>query len=82
MTGTMRKRRMNVWEITVSLGKDEHGIRRRRSKTVYGAKSEAPKRLRRFVEEVRAESAQAERGAGGRLVARLAPRGCATAASG
>ena len=52
MTGTMRKRRLNVWEITVSLGKDEQGTRRRRSRTVYGTKAEAQKRLRQFVEEV------------------------------
>ena len=36
MTGTMRKRARNVWEITASLGKDEKGIRRRKSRTVYG----------------------------------------------
>lgn len=52
MTGTMRKRKKNVWEITVSLGKDAEGIRRRRSRTVHGSKSEAQKRLRAFVDEV------------------------------
>ena len=52
MTGTMRKRARNVWEITASLGKDEKGIRRRKSRTVYGTKSEAQKRLRQLVEEV------------------------------
>ena len=52
MTGTMRKRARHVWEITASLGKDEKGIRRRKSRTVYGTKSEAQKRLRAFVDEV------------------------------
>ena len=52
MTGTIRKRRRSVWEITVSLGKDGDGIRRRRSRTVYGAKADAQKRLRKWVEEV------------------------------
>ena len=52
MTVTMRKRKQNDWEITASLGKDEQGIRRRKSRTVYGTKSEAQKRLRKLVEEV------------------------------
>ena len=52
MTGTIRKRERNVWEITVSLGKDENGIRRRKSRTVYGTKAEAQKRLREWVDEV------------------------------
>ena len=52
MTGTMRKRGRNIWEITASLGKDEKGIRRRRSRTVYGTQAEAQRRLRKFVEEV------------------------------
>ena len=52
MTGTMRKRKTNVWEITVSLGKDQIGIRRRTSRTVHGTKAEAQKRLRNLVEEV------------------------------
>ena len=52
MTGTMHKRKPGVWEITVSLGKDADGIRRRKSRTVYGNKAEAERRLRQFVEEV------------------------------
>ena len=52
MQGTMRRRRRHVWEITVSLGKDGNGIRRRRSRTVYGTKPEAQKLLRQMVEEV------------------------------
>ena len=52
MTGTMRKRQRNVWEITVSLGRDAAGIRRRRSRTVYGTKSEAQQRLRELVDEI------------------------------
>lgn len=61
MTGTMRKRGRNVWEITVSLGKDAEGIRRRKSRTVYGTKAEAQKCLRDFVEEV--ERKRSRRGA-------------------
>ncbi len=41
MTGTMRKRRRSVWEITVSRGKHDTGVRRRRSRTVYGTESQA-----------------------------------------
>lgn len=52
MTGTMRKRRRDVWEITVSVGRDEIGIRRRRSRTVHGTRAEAQKRLRKWVDEV------------------------------
>ena len=52
MTGTMRRRERNVWEITVSVGKDENGVRRRKSRTVYGTKAEAQKRLREWVDEV------------------------------
>lgn len=52
MTGTMRRRKTSVWEITVGLGKDDQGIRRRKSKTVYGTKAEAQKLLRQLVEEV------------------------------
>ena len=52
MTGTMRKRDRNVWEITVSLGKDANGVRRRQSRTVYGTKAKAQKRLRDFVQEI------------------------------
>jgi len=42
----------NVWEITVSLGKDDKGIRHWRSWTVYGTKAEAQQHLRQFVDEV------------------------------
>ena len=52
MTGTMRRRKRDVWEITVSVGKDEQGKRRRKSRTVYGTKTEAQQRLRRWVDEV------------------------------
>ena len=52
MTGTMRKRRRDVWEITVSVGRDENGIRRRKSRTVHGTKAEAQKHLRKWVDEV------------------------------
>ena len=52
MKGTMRKRQKNVWEVTVSLGKDAQGIRRRKSGTVCGTKAEAQKHLRQMVEEV------------------------------
>ena len=52
MKGTMRKRQKNVWEVTVSLGKDEQGIRRRKSETVCGTKAKAQKHLRQMVEKV------------------------------
>ena len=52
MNGTMHQRKPGVWEITVSLGVDADGIRRRKSRTVYGTKAEAQKQLRAFVEEV------------------------------
>ena len=52
MTGTMRKRGRRVWEIGVSLGKDDKGVRRRKSKTVYGTKAKAQQELRAWVTEV------------------------------
>ena len=39
MKGTMRKRKRDVWEITVECGKDAQGKRRRRSYTVRGTKA-------------------------------------------
>ena len=61
MTGTMRRRKQRVWEITVSIGKDATGTRRRRSRTVYGTKAQAQQSLRRFVDEV--ERSRPQRGA-------------------
>ena len=55
MTGSMRKKRRNVWEITASLGNDQKGIRRRRSRTVYGTKANAQKELRELVDAVEQE---------------------------
>ena len=60
MTGTMRKRKANVWEITASLGMDQNGIRRRRSRTIHGTKTTAQKELRKLVEE--AERDRSRRG--------------------
>ena len=46
MAGSMRKKRRHVWEITVSLGRDQNGIRRRRSRTAHGTKATAQRELR------------------------------------
>ena len=63
MTGTMRRRKANVWELTVEEARGEDGKRRRRSKTVHGTKSEAQRLLRDFVAE--AEQRIAEGGYAG-----------------
>ena len=52
MRRTKRERKRNVWEITVNVGKDENGIRRRKSSTVYGTKAQAQKRLEDWVKKV------------------------------
>ena len=49
MKGAMRLRAPGVWELTVNLGRDLQGVRRRRTYTVYGTKTQAQRRLREIV---------------------------------
>ncbi len=51
MEGTMRERRSGVWEITLNLGRDAQGIRRRRTVTFRGNKTQAARRMRELVAE-------------------------------
>ncbi len=55
MTGTMRKRGRNIWEITVERGRDAKGKRRRRSRTVHGTKADADRKQREMVAEAERE---------------------------
>lgn len=58
MTGTKRRRKRGVWEITVELGCDAKGIRRRRSCTVRGTKADADRKQREMVAEAERVRAQ------------------------
>ena len=51
MTGTKRQRKRGIWEITVERGRDEHGKRRRRSRTLHGTKAEADRKQQEMVKE-------------------------------
>ena len=62
MTGTKRQRKRNVWEITVEHGRDAEGIRRRRSRTMHGTKTDAERQLRKMIEEAERIRAQQCRG--------------------
>ena len=55
MTGTIRKRKKNVWEITVEKGRDATGKRRRRSRTVHGTKADADRKQREMVAQAELE---------------------------
>ena len=52
MTGSIRKREHNSWEITLDLGRDERGKRVRRFVTVKGNKKQAQRRLRELLTEL------------------------------
>ncbi len=52
MTGSIRKRGQNSWEITLDLGRDERGKRVRRFVTVKGNKKQAQRRLRELLTEL------------------------------
>jgi hypothetical protein len=52
MTGHMRKRGANSWQLIVHLGHDDRGRRRSASKTVRGTKREAEVALAELVTEV------------------------------
>ncbi len=52
MTGHMRKRGANSWQLIVHLGHDERGRRRSASKTVWGTKREAELALAELVTDV------------------------------
>ena len=49
MKGGIRQRSPGTWELTLNLGRDAQGIRRRRSLTVRGTKAQAQKRLREIL---------------------------------
>ena len=51
MEGTMRERRPGVWEITLNLGRDAKGIRRRKTLTFRGSKTQAARKMRELVAE-------------------------------
>ena len=51
MKGAMRQRSAGTWEITINLGRDAQGVRRRRSVTVRGTKAQAQRRLRELLVE-------------------------------
>ncbi len=51
MKGTMRQRSAGTWEITINLGRDAQGVRRRRSVTVRGTKAQAQRRMRELLVE-------------------------------
>ena len=52
MTGSIRKRGDNSWEITLDLGRDGRGKRVRRFVTVKGTKKHAQRRLRELLTEL------------------------------
>ena len=64
MTGTIRRRRPNVWELTVDVGKDPNGKRRRCSATFLGTKPEAERRLRQMVDDAERRRYQISAAAG------------------
>ena len=52
MTGSIRKRGHDSWEITLDLGRDERGKRVRRFVAVKGNKKQAERRLRELLTEL------------------------------
>ncbi|MCP4612682.1 MAG: site-specific integrase [Planctomycetes bacterium] len=52
MNGSIAKRGKNSWRLTISVGKDEHGKRKRRFVTVNGTKAEAQRHLRELLTSV------------------------------
>ena len=61
MKGHVRKRNPGVWEINWETGKDEHGKRLRRSKTIYGNKPEANERLAQEIAKVERQRSDARK---------------------
>jgi len=52
MTGSIRQRSANSWEITIDLGRDERGKRIRRFVSVKGTKKQAQQQLRELLTEL------------------------------
>lgn len=52
MNGSIRKRSRNSWELTIDLGRDEHGKRRRKFISVTGTKNEAQRQLREYLSTI------------------------------
>ena len=46
MNGSIRKRSGSSWELTIDLGRDQDGKRRRKFVAVKGSKAEAQRKLR------------------------------------
>ena len=61
MRGTIRRRKKDVFEITVERERDAAGKRRRRSRTVRGTKTDAERELRTMVDEAERARAQGPR---------------------
>ena len=51
MTGTIRKRQANVWELTPVFGRDPNGQRHGWSRTVRGTQAKAKRELRSWIAE-------------------------------
>ena len=49
MNGSLRKRSKNSWELTVDLGRDARGKRRRKFLAVTGTKAQAQQKLRELL---------------------------------
>jgi hypothetical protein len=49
MKGSLRQRRPGSWELTIDLGRDALGQRRRKYLTVRGIKGQAQRKLREFL---------------------------------
>lgn len=52
MNGSIRKRSRNSWELTIDLGRDEQGKRRRKFISVTGTKNEAQRQLREYLSTI------------------------------
>ena len=52
MNGSIRRRSKSSWELTVDLGRDSNGRRRRRYMNVKGTKSKAQRKLRELVSAI------------------------------
>ena len=49
MKGSIRRRSKNSWELTIDLGRDVSGKRRRKFINIKGSKAEADRRLREIL---------------------------------
>ncbi|NQT71839.1 MAG: site-specific integrase [Chloroflexi bacterium] len=52
MNGSIRKKNTKSWEITIDLGRDDNGKRRRKYEYVTGTKAEAQRRLRELLTDL------------------------------